>query len=476
MKIVMMPRQRMRECVSDTFDIQRHFLIFMQSSVFNATLSRYVRKRATRDLKTAGVTYDMATSELTLWYNPDFMASLPDHRVQGVLRHEFYHIIFKHVSSRRRQPHHRWNLGCDMSIDWLIVDEAVRVNGSKGLTIDQYPLPLFTVRPGHLSWVFDSETYRERAITMEEHAAKAVAHPGLRGFDVAPDVFLNVPPTEDEQLTYALMQAIKAAPPNMTSEWYFDYLAPFMKEEDTEWGLGDLDEHAGWVDLPDDVREKIEAEIRATVERAVRAADQQANGWGDMAIDVRDGVRRSVTTNVDCRAVLLSFFGRCNKANSRSSVRTRNRKTGLAHPGVLTGHTAHLVLVIDQSGSVDNELLERFFAFVEGMSKLVTITILPFDAACKVEDAWVWKKGTRPKLERTKCGGTDFDAPTDVINQHARSKGWEGAVFVTDGICSQPGPCFVPRLWLLGPGNTLPWETNETVVIMDDGPAQGAWR
>jgi predicted metal-dependent peptidase len=47
-------------------------------------------------------------------YNPEFLGSLPEHHVAGVLKHEMYHLIFEHCVSRKPEgecrvvlkPHH----------------------------------------------------------------------------------------------------------------------------------------------------------------------------------------------------------------------------------------------------------------------------------------------------------------------------------------------------------------------------------
>lgn len=500
MKIVLIKQQGLRECDPEGFDIQRHMLdLAMNTSVFYATVSRHIRKRPTLDIPTAGVAYDEKRREVTLWFNPRFYKSLSDRRILGVNKHEIKHVVLRHITCRRRKPHGRWNLATDMAIDNLIYDDAVRaLPTGRSMTTDEYPLPLFMVRPGHLSWVFDPRTYSERPITVEEKAAMAVVdvmhcpscgvgvkdhEPAAQSADChacggplrpvrpGPDVFKAVPPTDNERRAYTVYRAIESAPAGKTSEWYFDYLEPYLAAE-CEHGPGSLDDHDGWDDVPDDMLDKVDADIRAIIARAVREADSQGNGWGNMPADLIGQIRRSVEPTLDWRSLIDHFVGRCNRMRTRRSVRALDRKQPMVHPGTLTAHGPHLVLVIDQSGSVSDALLDKFFANIEALGRQLTITILPFDAACKVEDAWVWRKGDRPTLERTKCGGTDFDAPTQVINDNARERGWEGAIFVTDGGCSKPLPCYIPRMWLLGPGDKLTWdEAEEPVVVIDDGAA-----
>lgn len=487
------------------FDPHPHLMVFVQKHPFLAGMSRQIRKVCTRDIATAAVTYDTRRNEVVLWYNDLFMASLTVSRVHGIFKHEFFHVVFRHLTARRRRPQFNWNVATDMAIDWLIWHEAeLEANVRPGLLLEPLlaPLPEFAKTPGRTSWIFCPRTYRERALHPGEIQAQAIPFikddrgQWVADFDAAPDLFTTREPTAMELRAFAFNAAIAAAPGNMSSEWYFNYLMEFFppdKESDGSGGEasgggsgdgqgaddgGSLDEHKNWDDIPDELREKVENTIRSMVERAVKEADSQSNGWGHTPSALCDLIRKSVSTSVDWKALLLHFIGTIARGNTRRSITQLDRKYGLAQPGILVGHAAHIVVVIDQSGSVGADMLADFFAELESCTRKLSVTILPFDAACQVEDAWEWKKGMRPELTRTKCGGTDFDAPTNVINEHARTHGWEGAVFMTDGQCSKPGPCNVKRAWILGRGCPVPsWLDDEIVITMDDAlPATGAWR
>ena len=58
-------------------------------------------------------------------YNPDFFKSLPDEQRCGVLMHEFYHLIFKHVTVRLPEEgmSRRWNVATDLAINTHISDK-----------------------------------------------------------------------------------------------------------------------------------------------------------------------------------------------------------------------------------------------------------------------------------------------------------------------------------------------------------------
>ena len=92
---------------------------------FFASLSRHVEKSANKNIPTAGVRVtDDGRFELV--YNPTFMSRLTDEHRRGVLKHEFYHLIFEHCHLRSpdgKKISKRWNYATDLAINCHIKDE-----------------------------------------------------------------------------------------------------------------------------------------------------------------------------------------------------------------------------------------------------------------------------------------------------------------------------------------------------------------
>ena len=83
-----------------SFDLNKHAARLLMQEPFFAALSRTIEKRATTAIPTAGVRVNPQSAQFELIYNPEFMGSLPDNQKLGVLKHEFYHCIFGHVTNR----------------------------------------------------------------------------------------------------------------------------------------------------------------------------------------------------------------------------------------------------------------------------------------------------------------------------------------------------------------------------------------
>jgi len=61
-----------------------------------------------------------------------------------------------------------------------------------------------------------------------------------------------------------------------------------------------------------------------------------------------------------------------------------------------------------------------------------------------------WKKGQSKAWKRYTCGGTNFDAPTDYVNDH---KEFDAHICMTDMCAPKPKSSRVPRLWVASERN-----------------------
>ncbi len=109
----------MSEETKKEFDLNMHTARLLMDEPFFASISRRIDKRASYALPTAGVMVNQETAQFEMLYNPDFFASLTDEQRQDVLKHEFYHIIFQHVTDRLPADVNMrlWNVATDLAIN-----------------------------------------------------------------------------------------------------------------------------------------------------------------------------------------------------------------------------------------------------------------------------------------------------------------------------------------------------------------------
>jgi len=463
------------ECSSD-FNLERHLIPFLQNSSFFAELSRNLHKVPSKSLPTAAVTYDPTTDQIVLFYNPDFLASLSNSEITGVLTHEFYHIVFCHLSARIKKPYRAWNVATDLAINSVILHSngARSVTTNEGDDRDTRLLPRFALVPGQWPTKPDGRELSKEEKEGAELAALIASFPKLQASEWYFNKIMEV--VRDSKNGKGKKQKGQGQPQPGAGAGEPGDPDDFFSDED--W-INSLDDHSEWDNVPDEFREYVEGKVKAIVEKAVNHADKHSTGWGNIPADLRDEIRKSVTTVINWRAVLRQFIGTLVRGHRTTSIKRINRRYPYIHPGVKRGYTAKLLIARDESGSVSNEMLMEFFGELNALTKKVEIDFIPFDCYCNNKDVTKWAKGTIPSKAtmRTKGGGTDFNAPTNVFNDPKNRGRWDGLLIMTDGMAPAPGPSRGKRGWILGKGCKLEFESPELqVFVSKDKPTSGAWR
>ena len=393
-----------------SFDLKLHAYRLLMDEPFFAALSRKVEKRADYNIPTAGVMVNPDSAQFEMIYNPDFFASLPEEQVRGVLKHEFYHLIFDHVTSRKPEgvPHQAWNVAADLAINSHLQGELPDMACMPGVGPFE-DLPLFQT----------AEWYLANLPQKEENEAGQDGQGEGSGGEPSPD------------------------------------------------NPGSFDDHSGWDDSGQSQEQQAanqmaKQRLKEAIKEAAQEAAQSAKGWGSVSGEVKKEIIKRLETKVDWKKVLRYFIKTSQRASRSSSVKRINRRYAYIHPGKKVNRQAKIAVAIDQSGSVSDEMLEAFFGELNKLANLASFTVVPFDTNIDESKVYDWKKGQSKKAERVLCGGTCFEAPTKWANEN----GVDGLIILTDMEAPKPGRCKAQRLWLTDDrGARQPYfKTNERVI------------
>ena len=101
------------------FDFDTHLFALLRDEPFLASFSLRLDKVRDKNIRTCGVRLNSDTLKYEFFYNPDFMNSLTPREATGVMKHEFYHLILGHVTSRfskdRQENMKMWNIAADLA-------------------------------------------------------------------------------------------------------------------------------------------------------------------------------------------------------------------------------------------------------------------------------------------------------------------------------------------------------------------------
>jgi predicted metal-dependent peptidase len=410
------------------FKLDPHLLRLMWDEPFFSHVLRTVTKIRTEMIPTAGVL--AKDGDIKMWWNPDFLASLTPDEVKGLLKHECYHLVFHHTTTRRLDPHIIWNYATDLAINSLIPENE---------------LPKGGLIPGK---AFDPLT--------EEQLAS-----------MTPDQ-INRFNTVSEK--------IESFPTKEASEWYF---ARLMEDEEVKDAItdrgegedgagsglpGNMDDHDGWGEMSDEEAEIAKNKVKKAVESAAKECDKKGQ-WGTIGAEVRDQIRATYKTEIPWQSVLKQFVGYSRRANRSSNIKRMNRKYPGVHPGAQRDYTASIAVYVDQSGSVSNEELELLFGELAGLARHTEFVCYHFDTEVDEDSEATWKRGNTPLASRTRCGGTNFKAPSSHANKNRHR--FDGYLILTDGYASNPGPSKLRRGWVITTnGEAQDFMGRETTIKM----------
>jgi len=395
------------------FDLNIHTARLLMDEPFFAAVSRRIDKRASYGIPTAGVLVNPNTAQFEMLYNPEFFEGLTDAQRADVLKHEFYHITFLHVTDRMPEGENikRWNIATDLAINshlnnlpegGLIPGEGPFKDLPKGMSAEWY-----------LANLPKKKTTKEEGEYSEQG--------------------------EDGE------------PSSQSAE--FD-----------EAELETLDDHSGWGKCNQEVKDMAKERLKDIIRKAGEDCAKN-NSWGTVSADCRKKIMKVLETKVDWRKVLRYFVKASQRANRSSSIKRINRRYAYVHPGRKANRVARVAVSIDQSGSVSDTMLSKFFAELNKLAEIAEFVVVPFDTRVDEDLVWSWKKGKKVSVDRVMTGGTDFDAPTEYVN----GKGFDGHIVLTDMMAPKPKPSKCQRMWMTTPEYaTRPYfETKERVVVVD---------
>lgn len=317
-------------------------------------------------------------------FNPDFIEKLDLDQVKGLIAHEVMHVASLHHTRRNERNPKKWNIAADYAINQLLIDSGFKLpeNGC----IDKAFKDLSTED------IFNRLPDPPHDKEKEEGEEGKEGGPGAGGGEPDPGGCGGV---ED-------------APGTTASEV-----------------------------------QQIEAETKQLIAQAAQIAKQQ----GKLPAHLERLVNESLEAVVSWKDVLNVFLTEVSR-NDYTFKRPSKRyiSQGLYLPSLESIEKGNFILIIDTSGSIDQNLLSQFSGEMQSILADCAngLTIMQCDA--ELQSIEEFESDDELKIQLQGGGGTDFRPPFE----HIAKEGIETAcaVYFTDGYCNSfpPDPGF-PVLW-----------------------------
>ena len=402
------------------FNLNMHTARLLMREPFFAALSRRIDKIASTAIPTAGVRVNPDSAQYEMLYNPEFFAQLEDDHKLGILMHEFYHLIFEHVTGRKPADGLK-------RIDNIAMDLSINCHIAAHLPSDENPGP----KVG------------------DDHMKACIPGEGM----------------------------FKDLPPYKTYEWYLEALKQMRDEQqqegegDGKGGAGDpfgdmdsLDSHDEFGEVDGTTKEIASERMKEAIKKAAEESEKSRN-WGSVSSSMRQDIMDRIASKVDWRKVLRYFVKTSQRSDKRSTPRRLNKRFPKIHPGKRVRRHAKIAISIDQSGSVDDGMLTAFFSELNKLAEIAEFTVIPFDTNVAEDKVYTWKKGQSKKTERVLTGGTCFNAPTRYVNE----RDFDGHIVLTDLMAPKPVASKCQRMWMTTKQYAARpyFSTNERIIAID---------
>ena len=313
--------------------------------------------------------------------------------------------------------------------------------------------------PEHLLGILKHEFYH---IILHHVIGRKPVECDRRRWNIATDLAINGLIPRHELPDIALIpgeRKFKKLPSKKSAEWYYTKILDVNSKG--------FDSHDKWFD------EKI-GEPHHIAEEKIRAALKTAseecrrdNNWGTLDINIKKKIKKTVfVTEIDPGKVIGFFVKNSRRFGKKASIKKLSRKLPYLLPGRKVVRKANIAICIDQSGSVSDVLLSKFFFLLEKFSSHASFFVIPFSTDVIEDEVFEWKRGEKKNMSRVSSGGTSFINLTNWLNK----KKYDGVIICTDMMAKKPGPLKngVKRLWVTTKSSAQrTFSTHERVLVIE---------
>ena len=365
-----------------------------------------------------------ATDGFDCYYNPDFIASMPDPELRFLNVHEWRHILFSHVSVWERLIKKDAMLA-NMAMDYVINLQIVDEDKPHGFLA----IPTWKDGPkvGQVMGLIDEkfrgmDTTQVFNILWDENEQDKQDNPAGSGED----------DSEDGDSTESSSNQPPTGKP--TSGEYAKAILDRLKEQ--------LDEHKFDETLSEASKEELQ-DLNEQIDDIVRSASQLFGG--EMGDAMTRGIREALATETPWEDVLKDFVTTHNKDAQMAHWRRHNKKllgAGVYMPSYYGETSGHIAKYDDTSGSISEKARQRSLGALLEIADIIKPTglhISYWDTKIRGTEAYTPDEYDTI-ADMTKPiggGGTDVDCVVhdinDKLNTGVYSEGLECAIIITDG-------------------------------------------
>ena len=416
------------------------------------------------DTKIGTAAIGVKDHEIYLWYNPEWMRTLPRAEVVYLLRHEVMHMVLHHCTMRQPgDPDERdmANRAMDIAINDLIPE----VSGCKMPTFSEDTYIDVLVAKAN-------EGHAKEIVPLSKLPGKILRTNKVKGADGKPTdmAIVSMPDGAEREFLKLASKGEKMGeysakhgfPNRLSYEAYLDMLRKKQEEGKGKGkgkgkggdgcgegeGDGEGDQPSGPSGF-DDHGKFGESKIVDEIIRNQIEITQKSNRWGNTPAEVQEIIKKAQTTEIPWWTLLRHEFGRFISSKKVSTIKRPDKKHGYPWLGKKSDTQDAVLCGIDTSGSVDSKALSKFTAELERLNQYAPVMLMQFDCSLKQKVPMKLERRRLKELKILGRGGTDFQPIVDYAIEHRYKK----LIIMSDGYAPLPDlhGRHIDLLWVITP-------------------------
>lgn len=174
--------------------------------------------------------------------------------------------------------------------------------------------------------------------------------------------------------------------------------------------------------------------IVCSIDSIIDDIESSGTGWGSLAGEMEQMIIASTRAKIDYRKTLLGFRSSILSSKRHLTRMRPNRRSGFDNMGSIRRFDTNLLIAVDVSGSITDEVLKHFYSVIERIFKygIEKVDVVQFD--CNLSDVVSLKKAKK-RIDLQGRGGTSFQPLFDYAAEHPE---YDGLIIFTDGYAPEP--------------------------------------
>jgi len=360
-------------------------------------------------------------------YNPEFMDSLSQERLEELLSFEMMRIILKHPYERKKPLIHLSYLASNITIQEHLQTKTLGIFGAS------YYFQERDIEKKHFEFYYQKLAEKKESPYPQQEASSQEKS----SLDDSSQESSQEKSTLDDS-SQESSQSSPQKPSTKDSQNSSTHNPSSGTLKDHAENFETAYENAENWDKDDYLKEKINACILET---------EMKNSWGKYTRNFKEQILATLKPKIDYRTILHLFRKTLLSTERRRTRMKLNRRYGFLYMGSRYDFSTKLLFAVDVSGSINSSSLRQAFSIINRFFKygIQEITVICFDTEIKGKEM-IFKKA-RNQIKIQGRGGTSFQPVIHYIEEHPE---YDGAIIYTDGDAPQPTlrKKTVPLLWL----------------------------